>query len=99
MLAAAALVNVSELTDVELDAPVARTSDSADPAQPTLMLVVEGKPQPLQRNHASHEQTWQRVHALPSGHNHLRRRHRPKADRIWLEWQPSGWWGVLTASN
>lgn len=40
MLAAAALVNLSELTDVELDAPVARTSDSADPAQPTLMFVV-----------------------------------------------------------
>ncbi len=31
MLAAAALVNLSELTDVELEAPVARTSDSADP--------------------------------------------------------------------
>lgn len=55
MLAAAALVNLSELTDVELDAPVARTSDSADPAQLTLMLVLDGKPQPLQRNHASHE--------------------------------------------
>ncbi|KAK4150819.1 allantoate transport protein [Chaetomidium leptoderma] len=35
VLAAAALVNLSELTDVELDAPVARTSESRSLAAPT----------------------------------------------------------------
>jgi ribosomal protein S12 methylthiotransferase accessory factor YcaO len=30
------------------------------------MLAVEGKPGPPRRNHASQEQTWQRLHALLS---------------------------------
>ncbi|KAK3305290.1 uncharacterized protein B0T15DRAFT_531858 [Chaetomium strumarium] len=78
VFAATALVNLSELTDVELDAPVARTSISR-PCSADLDARHGGKARSPQRNHASHEHTWQLIHALHSGHDHLRR-HRPKAD-------------------